>query len=354
MALKAHQWIYDIEPYKPGEGGKGFIKLASNENPLGSSPLAIKAYEETAASLFKYPDGSVSSLKQALSKKYKIEENKIICGAGSDELIRMIAQAYAGVGDEVISTKHGFLMYRLATKAVGATNVIVAEEDYRADVDLILDAVTKKTKIVYLANPNNPTGTHISREEIERLIKTLPKNVLLVLDCAYCEFVEDENYSDGMEFVLKYDNVIVLRTFSKIYGLAALRLGWGYGSAQIIDVLNRVRGPFNISAPAMNAGIAALKDDEFVLKTKTHNMIWQHETQVALQDLGLKVIPSETNFVLTDLGSVKKADETFEKLKAKKITVRLLKAYDLGRFLRISIGKESEMCTLFDSLKRIV
>lgn len=354
MELKAKKWIYDIEPYKPGEGGKGFIKLASNENPLGSSPLAMEAYKESISSLYKYPDGSARDLKQTLAKKYKIEESHIICGAGSEELIRMIASAYAGVGDDVVFTKHGFLVYPLSTKAVGANAIVVEEKEYCTDVDLILDAITKNTKIVFLANPNNPTGTYIERTELARLIKVLPKHVLLVLDCAYCEFMEDENYSDGMEFVAKHNNVIVLRTFSKIYGLAALRLGWGYGSPQVIDALNRIRGAFNVNTPALVAGVAALKDDAFVYKSRTHNMIWQNELQLALGDLGLDFVPSETNFLLTDFGSVKKADDVFEKLKAKKITLRPLKAYHLGKFLRISIGKENEMCTLFDTLKRIL
>ncbi len=242
--------ILDINPYVPGEshvaGGVKPIKLSSNETPLGPSPKAIAAFKAEADQLERYPDGGATALRKAIAEQYGLNPDRIVCGSGSDELINLLAHAYLGPGDEAVYTEHGFLMYKIATLSCGATPVPVPEKDYRADVDAILARVSDKTKIVFLANPNNPTGTYIPHDEVRRLHKGLPAHTLLVLDAAYCEYVRRNDYEAGLELVATTENTVMTRTFSKIYGLAALRLGWAYCPAGVADVLNRVRGPFNV------------------------------------------------------------------------------------------------------------
>ncbi len=244
--------ILEIDPYVPGESslpaGIKPIKLSSNETPLGPSPKAVAAFHETAGTLERYPDGSATLLRAAIAARYGLNPSRIVCGAGSDELLTMLAHAYLGPGDEAIFTEHGFLLYRIIVLANGATPVVAPESNYRTDVDAILERVSERTKMVFLANPNNPTGTYISFDEVRSLRARLPGHVLLVLDAAYAEYVQRNDYEAGIELVATTENTVMTRTFSKIHGLAGLRLGWAYCPEAVADVLNRIRGPFNISA----------------------------------------------------------------------------------------------------------
>src|SRR6186713_1591449 len=257
--------ILDIAPYTPGkspvpEAGRKVFKLSANETPFGPSPKAIAVYKEAAAQLEDYPEGTSRVLREAIGRAYGLDPNRIICGAGSDEILNLLAHTYLSHGDEAISTAHGFLVYPIATMANGAKNVVAPETNFTADVDAILARVTPRTKLVWLANPNNPTGTYIPFDEVKRLRAGLPDHVLLVLDAAYAEYVRRNDYEAGIELVATTQNTVMTRTFSKIYGLAYLRIGWAYCPAEVADVLNRIRGPFNVSGPAIAAGVAALQD----------------------------------------------------------------------------------------------
>ena len=270
--------VLDIEAYVPGKskapGAAKVFKLSSNETPLGPSPRAIAAYRSWADHLEDYPDGSASDLREAIGHAFGLDPDRIVCGAGSDDLLHLLAHAYLVDGDEAIHTTHGFLIYPIVTLGAGAKPVVAPERNYTADVDAILAAVTEKTKIVFLANPNNPTGTCLSFDEVKRLHRGLPGNVLLVLDAAYADYVQRNDYEAGIELVAMSDNVVMCRTFSKIHGLAALRLGWMFGPAPIVDAINRIRGPFNVTGPAIAAGIAAIEDVEHQERSREHNTRW--------------------------------------------------------------------------------
>jgi histidinol-phosphate aminotransferase len=340
--------ILEINAYVPGEssvpGGVKPIKLSSNETPLGPSPKAIAAYKAEAAQLDRYPDGSATALRQAIGKLYGLDPERIVCGSGSDELINLIAHAYVGPGEDAVYSEHGFLMYKIATLSSGGKPVPVPEKGYRADVDAILARVSPRTKIVFLANPNNPTGTYLPHEEVRRLHKGLPSQTLLVLDAAYCEYVRRNDYEAGLELVATTDNTVMLRTFSKIYGLAALRLGWGYCPAAVADVLNRVRGPFNVNAPALAAGVAALEDRAHVEFAVAHNEKWLPWVTTEIGKLGLEVTPSIGNFVLIHFPSQKRKDAAAadEFLKSRGIILRRVAAYGLPKCLRMTIGTEDD------------
>ncbi len=340
--------ILEIAPYVGGEskiaGAQRVIRLASNESALGPSPRAVEAYRACAGEIFRYPDGASMALRQALARHHGIDAARIVCGTGSDELISLLARAYAGPGDEVIYSRHGFLMYPLAAQAVGATAVAVPERDLTADVDGILARVGPKTRLVYLANPNNPTGTFVARDELRRLHAGLPASALLVVDAAYAEFVMRNDYEPGIELVNAAANVVMLRTFSKIYALAGLRVGWAYCSAETADVLNRIRGVFNVNLPAQAACIAALDDVAALDRAREHNDIWRPWLENTLRGLGLSVTPSVANFVLVHLpGQEQGADAAFDFLQRRHILARKMGAYKLPEHLRISIGTEEEM-----------
>src|ERR1700732_1437039 len=299
---KPRPGLLDIAPYVPGKssapGVAKVFKLSSNETPLGPSPKAIAAYQAAGAHLEDYPDGSASDLREAIGRAFGLDPDRIVCGAGSDDFLHLLAQAYLVEGDEAVYTKHGFRIFPIATLAAGARPVVVPETDYTADVDAILGAVTGKTKIVFLANPNNPTGTAVPFDEVKRLHRGLPPHVLLVLDGAYAEYVRRNDYEAGIELVATSENVVMCRTFSKIHGLAALRLGWLYGPAHTVDAINRIRGPFNVNAPAMAAGIAALQDSAHLETSRAHNEKWRAWLEVEIRKLGFEVTPSIANFVL--------------------------------------------------------
>jgi len=340
--------ILDISAYVPGEssapGGVKPIKLSSNETPLGPSPRAVAAFKAEAEHLDRYPDGAATALRAAVGRLYGLDPARIVCGSGSDELINLLAHAYVGPGHEAVYSEHGFLMYKIATLASGGTPVSVPEKSYKADVDAILARVGPKTKIVFLANPNNPTGTYLPHDEVRRLHRGLPPSTLLVLDAAYCEYVRRNDYEAGLELVATTENTVMTRTFSKIYGLAALRLGWAYCPAGVADVLNRTRGPFNVNAPAIAAGVAALEDKAYLERAVAHNDTWLPWVTAEIGKLGLEVTPSVGNFVLIHFPATKGRDAASadEYLKARGIILRRVAAYGLPNCLRMTIGTEDD------------
>ena len=356
MTPEPRPGILDIAPYVPGEseleGDAPVIKLSSNETPIGPSAAALEAFRKEVAHE-RYPDGSARELREAIASAYGLNPANIVCGAGSDELLSLLAQAYLGSGDEAIYTEHGFLVYRIVIQANGATPVVAPERDRRANVDAILAKVTDRTKIVFLANPNNPTGTYLPYDELQRLRKALPENVLLVIDAAYAEYVRRNDYEAGIELVATTDNTVMTRTFSKIHGLAALRLGWCYAPGPVADVLNRIRGPFNISAPAIAAGVAALRDTAHAAKAADHNERWLAWLTDEITALGLDVTPSVANFVLIHFPDEdgKRAGDADEALKADRIILRRVTGYGFPNALRLSVGTEEENRAVVSALK---
>jgi histidinol-phosphate aminotransferase len=341
--------ILDIAPYVGGEakvpGIAKPIRLASNESALGPSPKALAAYQKLASEIHRYPDGGSTELRQALARHYGLDAARIVCGSGSDELIGLLTRAYAGPGDEVLYSRHGFLMYPIAAKACGAKPVAAPEKNLTADVDALLAAMTERTKIVFLANPNNPTGTYITRDEVRRLHARLPRHVLLVIDAAYAEFVTRNDYEPGIELVEEFQNVVMARTFSKIFALGGMRVGWAYCSAPVADVLNRVRNPFNVNAAAQAAAVAALDDVTATDRAREHNDIWLPWLTRQLRQIGLEVNPSVGNFVLVRFPAEasRNADAAFAFLQARGIITRKMGGYGLPDCLRITIGTEEEM-----------
>src|SRR5271167_3253105 len=294
--------ILDIAPYVGGEatiaGVERPIRLASNESALGPSPKAIAAYSALASEIHRYPEGSAEVLRQAIGQCHGLDPARIVCGAGSDELIALLLRCYAGPGDEVLYSRHGFLMYPIGALSVGATPVAAPERELTADVDALLAHVTPRTRMVFIANPNNPTGTYLGGGELARLHRGLPSSVVLAIDAAYAEFVNRNDYEAGAALVDQADNVVMLRTFSKIYALAGLRLGWAYCPPAVADVLDRVRGPFNVSTPALAAGVAAVEDTAALARARAHNDRWLPWFSERLAALGLPLTPSVGNFVL--------------------------------------------------------
>lgn len=349
MSLVVRPGILDIAPYVGGEsalaGHQSAIRLASNENPLGASPAAIEAYRKLAPELHRYPDGGSNRLREAIAARFGLDPARIVCGAGSDELIGLLTRAYAGPGDEVVYSRHGFLMYPIAAKSVGAVPVAAPETNLTADVDALLAAVTPRTRILFLANPNNPTGSYLPAEDVARLRRSLREDILLVIDAAYAEYVTRNDYEPGVALVDAGDNVVMTRTFSKIYGLAALRIGWAYCPPAVADVLNRLRGPFNVGAPGQAAGVAALADHAHTEKARAHNAQWLDWFTRQVTALGLVAAPSVGNFVLVRFPAEpgRDADAAADFLNARGIIPRKMGAYGLADSLRITIGLESEM-----------
>lgn len=352
--------ILDIEAYVPGEshipGGIKPVKLSSNETPLGPSPKAVEAFKSAADGLERYPDGQATSLRAAIGRRFGLDPSRIVCGAGSDELLALLARAYLGPGDEGIYTQHGFLVYRIAILTNGATPVVAPETNFKTDVDAILSRVTPRTKVVFLANPNNPTGTYIPIDEVKRLRSSLPGNVLLVLDAAYAEYVRRNDYEAGLELVATTNNTVMTRTFSKIYGLAALRLGWAYCPAAVADALNRIRGPFNLSTASIAAGTAAIEDTKHVEAAVQHNDVWLPRVSEDLKTLGFDVTPSVANFVLFHFPSAAKisAAGADQFLKSKGVILRRVAGYGLPDALRMTIGSERDNTSAIDALAKYV
>ena len=338
--------VLDIHPYVPGKSSAPGVarihKLSSNETPLGPSPRAIEAFHGVASHLQDYPDGAASALREAIGRAFGIAPERIVCGAGSDDLLNLLARAYLADGDEAIHTTHGFLVYPIATLGAGAKPVVAPETNYTADVDAILAAVTQRTRVVFLANPNNPTGTYLPFDEVRRLHSGLPARVLMVLDAAYAEYVRRNDYDSGIELAGAAENVVMCRTFSKIHGLAALRLGWMYGPAHVVDAVNRIRGPFNVNAAAIAAGISAISDTGHVERSAAHNEKWLAWLTAEIGKLGLTVTPSAANFILIHFpkDSGRTAAEADRALTARGLILRLVGAYGLPDALRMSVGTE--------------
>src|SRR6476619_7062982 len=352
--------VLTIDPYVPGKssapGVAKVFKLSSNETPLGPSADAIAAYRTVGEHLEDYPDGSASALRDAIGAAFGLDPDRIVCGAGSDDLLNLLARAFLKDGDEAIYTTHGFLVYPIATMGTGEKALAAPEKDFTADVDAILKAVTPKTKIVFLANPNNPTGTYVPFDEVKRLQKSLPAHVLLVLDAAYAEYVQRNDYESGIELVATTDNVVMTRTFSKIYGLASLRLGWMYGPAHVVDAVNRIRGPFNVNGPAIAAGIAAIRDTAHVEKSRAHNTRWLAWLTEEIGKLGPPVTPSAANFVLIHFPETKgrTAREADAFLTQRGLILRQVGVYKLPNALRMSVGTEEANRLVVQALKEFL
>jgi len=345
--------VLDIAPYIPGRsratGGVKLHKLSSNETPLGPSPNAIKAFQRAATALELYPDGAASDLREAIGEIYGLDPKRIVCGAGSDEIFNLIARAYIGPGDEAVYCEHGFLIYPIAIKAAGGKVLVAPEKNHTADVDAILSLIGERTRVVFLANPNNPTGTYLPIDEVRRLHAGLPRRVILVLDAAYAEYVVRNDYESGVELAAVQSNVVMTRTLSKIYGLAGLRIGWCTGPAEIIDVLNRIREPFSVSAPSILAGVAALRDRAHFDKAVAHNEKWLPKVTEGVEALGLEVTPSVANFVLIHFPRTKgsTAAEADAFLLSRGIVLRRVGAYGIPNALRMTIGsEEANMATI--------
>jgi len=357
---QARPAIFDIDAYVPGRsklpGAGPIIKLSSNETPLGASQKAVEAFREAAGSLDRYPDGAATALRDALGRHYGLNPEHLVCGSGSDELFHLLAQAYLGPGDEAIFTAHGFLVYKIVILASGATPIVAPETDFRTDVDAILARVTPNTRAVFIANPNNPTGTYLPFDEVRRLRHGLPESVLLILDGAYAEYVNRNDYEAGIELVATTANTVMTRTFSKIYGLASARVGWVYCPAAIAAVLNQIRGPFNVSGPGMAAAIAALDDRAHIERAKAHNEQWLDWLAREIRALGIPVTDSAANFLLLHFGGEKgrTAADADEFLAGRRLIVRRLENYGIPQGLRLTVGLEHENRAVVDALRDFV
>lgn len=336
--------ILDIAPYVAGRsevaGAAEPVKLSSNETPLGPSPRAIEAYRAAGDHLELYPEGSARLLREAIGETCGLDPARVVCGNGSDEMLTLLAQAYLRPGDDVLFSEHGFLVYRIATLANSARPLPTVESDLRVDVDAMLAAVTKRTRLVYLANPNNPTGSYLPRVEVERLHAGLPPETLLVIDSAYAEYVQRDDYEPGTALVDAHENVVMTRTFSKVYGLAGLRVGWAYCPAHVVDVLGRIRGPFNVSTPAQRTAAAALRDQAHVARAVAHNAQWREWLTREIRALGLKVNDSVGNFVLIRFADAKASAAADAFLASRGLILRGVAAYGLAQCLRLTVGTE--------------
>ncbi len=341
--IKPKPGILDIELYEGGaatlEGVSDVVKLSSNENPFGPSEKALKTYRDVSHQLHRYPSTDHGDLRAAIAEVHGLDAGRIICGAGSDEIISFLCQAYAGPGDEVLYTEHGFLMYRISALAAGATPVEAPERERVTDVDALLAKCTKNTKLVFIANPNNPTGTMIGGNELARLADGLPPQALLVLDGAYAEYVQ--GYDGGAALVEARDNVVMTRTFSKLYGLGGLRVGWGYGPKEVIDVLNRIRGPFNLSQAQQDTAEAAIRDQDYANKCRAENTRMRAWLAEALAEHGVPSDTSCANFILARFASISEAEACDAHLKSKGLIVRRVGGYKLPNCLRITVGDEA-------------
>ncbi len=343
-------WISAIAPYVPGKAadgsGKPVIKLSANENPLGTSAATRAAFAQASADLATYPDPGAAKLREAIAAHHDLDPARVIYGTGSDELLHIAASAYAGPGDEIVYVRYGFSVYDIAARRVGAVPVVAADRDYGTDVDAILASVTEKTRVVFVANPNNPTGTFSPRAEIARLHAGLRADILLVIDQAYAEYLEAEEDDGALALARAAPNVLITRTFSKIYGLAAERIGWGYASAEIIEALHRIRAPFNLTTAGQAAAAAAIADTDWVEQSRAHNHQWRQylcDEVAALGNFGLSFVPSSANFVLLLFQGALTAQAAFEGLMQAGYATRWLPGQGLPNALRITIGTEAHM-----------
>jgi histidinol-phosphate aminotransferase len=353
-------WIEAIAPYIPGrsttDSGKPVAKLSSNENPLGTSTAAREAFASAANTLDRYPDGTAAALREAIAAKYGLDPARIIYGTGSDEILHLAASAFAGLGDEILFVRYGFSVYPIATRRVGATPVEAPDRDYATDVDALLASVTERTRVVFVANPNNPTGTFTARQELARLHAQLRPDILLVIDQAYYEYVDEADDDGAFALATAAPNVLVTRTFSKIHGLAAERIGWGYAAASIITALHKIRAPFNVTTAGQRAAVAALGDEAFVAASREHNHRWRgwFEGEIAtLGNHGIRSVPSKANFVLVLFEGALSAEQAYHGLMEHGFITRWLPGQGLPHGLRISIGTEAEMRAMAQALRTL-
>ncbi|WP_338665259.1 histidinol-phosphate transaminase [Pararoseomonas sp. SCSIO 73927] len=354
MPVMPRPSILSVEPYVGGEskvpGVNRIVKLSSNEGPFGPPPAAVAAIAEAAKEANRYPDGGATAIREAIGKHHGLDPNRIVVGNGSDELLALLILAYGGEGTEIVMSAHGFLMYELTGRWAGCNVLKVPEKDLQADIDGIIAACGPRTRLVILANPNNPTGALLPQAEVDRLRAGLREDILLVLDSAYAEYVTDPDYNAGAKLVDAGTNTVMTRTFSKVWGLGGMRLGWLYGPPAVIDVLNRVRSPFNVSSTAQAAGIAALSEPGWVEKNVAHNREWVAKMTEGLTKLGLKVHPSHANFLLVDFGSPEAGKAADAHLRSRGLIVRGVTVYGLPSCLRITIGTAEECGMVLDAL----
>ncbi len=350
--------VMQIHAYVGGEaklpGVNRIIKLSSNEGPFGPPPGAQAAAIRTAGELHRYPDGGSTELRRAIGARFGLDPARIVCGTGSDELIQILCHVYGGPGTEIIMSMHGFTMYQIAGTYAGSKVLKTPERNLTTDVDAILAAVSPATRMVFVANPNNPTGSLLPQSEMERLRAGLPADVLLVIDAAYAEYVESPEFDAGQKLVDAGDNTVMLRTFSKIFALGGLRVGWGYMPPAIIDAINRVRGVFNVNLVAQAAAVAALAEPGWVEAGKAHNTIWRQKLADAFTAIGIRPWPTEGNFMLADFGTAARAAAADAFLKTHGIIVRAMGAYDLPHCLRMTVGTEEECTIVIDTLTRFM
>jgi histidinol-phosphate aminotransferase len=349
--------VLAISPYIGGEskiaGVNRIVKLSSNEGAFGVPPGAQEAIRRVAAEQHRYPDGAYTELRRALGLAFRLDPNRIVCGAGSDDLIYQLALTYGGPDTEILMTEHGFSIYQIVGQYAGSRVIKTRERNLTADVDALLAAVSPATRIVFLANPNNPTGSLLPQPELERLRAGLASQVLLVLDGAYAEYVDRPDYDPGIALVDAGENTVMTRTFSKIFGLGGLRVGWCYAPPAIVDVLNRVRAPFNVSVAAQAAAIAALREPGWLERSRAHNREYRARLTAALRASGITVWPSECNFVLADFGATERAEEANAFLRARGLIVRGVKGYGLPHCLRITVGTGEEVALVSEALSAL-
>jgi len=346
--------ILEISPYVGGEatleGVNRVYKLSSNEGAFGVPPGAQEAFRKLSGELYRYPDGGALELRRAIGARFGLDPARIVCGAGSDDLIYQLAAAYGGPGRDILMTEHGFSIYHIAGTSAGSRVIKTKERKLTADVDTLLGAVSSATRLCFLANPNNPTGSMLPYEEVARLRAGLPQEVLLVLDAAYAEYVERPDYDPGIRLVNATDNTVMTRTFSKVFGLGGMRIGWAYGPPAVIDVFNRVRAPFNVSIASQAAAIAALAEPGWVEKGRAHNREYRPKLAAGLEAAGIKVWPSEGNFVLADFGIAPRATAADAHLRRRGVIARPVGAYGLPQCLRITVGTAEEVQVVIDAL----
>ena len=336
--FKVERYIGGLSKFKKIDNP---IKLSANESALGPSPKAIQAFENEKDKIFKYPESDSNSLREVLSEKFNIDPKRIICGSGSDQIFDLTCHLFLEPGDEVIVTEFGFIMYRIYASLHGAKVVLAKEKNFKASVDEIVKKVTNKTKIVFIANPNNPTGTYLTKDELINLRKKLKSNILLVVDDAYFEFLNSNDFTTGLDLFKDSSNVLITRTFSKIYGLAGLRLGWGYSSKEIIDAMYQIKSPFNVNRAALAAGVEAIKDNEWTKRAIDHNTLWSKKIFSVLKEHNIKTNQPTANFFLMNFSEVKiNSDEAFEKLANHRLIVRKMTQYRIDEALRITIGNK--------------
>ncbi|RYE07077.1 MAG: histidinol-phosphate transaminase [Hyphomicrobiales bacterium] len=346
--------ILKIAPYVPGRSdvptGVTLVKLSANESPLGTSPKAREAYRSLADNLHIYPEGSSRLLREALGEVHGLDPARIVCGFGSDDILHLLAQIYLGEGDEAVMSQYGFNVYPIITRGASAEIVMAPESDFRADVDAILAAVTPRTKIVFLANPNNPTGTYLGADELRRLHAGLRPDILLVIDSAYAEYVTADDYTPGIDLVDAAENIVMVRTFSKM-GIAGERVGWMYGPAHIVDAVHRLRGPFNVTLSGQAVAAAAARDIAFTAELRAHNAKWRDWLARSLASNAIRVPPSQGNFILALFVDAETTRAAFTALRDKGLLVREMHSYGIANGLRISIGLEPHMRAVVEVLK---